>query len=276
MCLISPSGLTRCIQRFEEEVGVSLFQRDNRKVSLTPDGLRLQKYGDRILDTWEHFTQGLESNTYQLQGVLEIYCSVTASYSLLRPIINKFRQTHPRIHLRLQTGEAAAAITKVVNGEADLCITSRPNTLPAQLVFKEQIQIPLVLIAPNTPCHVQKKLKEKEPWHSLPLILPRHGLARKWINAHFREKKIRPEIYADIAGNEAIIAMVGLGCGIGLVPKLVLMESSHYKEVTVLKTGLELPPYRVGFCTRENKLKSRIVQAFWEMIPMTSFTKKLE
>jgi len=100
------------------------------------------------------------------------------------------------------------------------------------------------------------------------LILPRHGLARKWINAHFRDEKIKPEIYADIAGNEAIIAMVGLGCGIGLVPKLVLMESSHHKEVIILETELELPPYKVGFCIRENKLKSRIVQAFWEMIPI--------
>lgn len=266
-CFISPSGLTRAIQRLEEEIGVPLFQRDNRKVNLTNEGTRLKEYGTRLLDTWNEFTQGLNINEGQLKGVLDIYCSVTASYSILQPIISKFRNLHPKVHIRLETGEAEAAISKVINGETDICIASLPERIQTGLISKVQTEIPLILIAPKLNCSITKELEISQNWHSQPLILPIHGLARKYINTYFRENNIKPYIYADVAGNEAIIAMTALGCGIGLIPELVLKESAHFNEVTALKYGPELQPYRVGFCTRNNKLKKKIVKCFWDLIP---------
>ena len=43
-CGLSPSALTRTVQRIEEELGVRLFVRDNRRVSLTAAGLVFQRY----------------------------------------------------------------------------------------------------------------------------------------------------------------------------------------------------------------------------------------
>ena len=49
-------------------------------------------------------------------------------------------------------------------------------------------------------------------------------------------------IYADVSGNEAIIAMVSLGCGIGIVPGLVLEQSPIKNEVQIfeIKPGLKV------------------------------------
>ena len=47
------------------------------------------------------------------------------------------------------------------------------------------------------------------------MIVSEHGLARKRIDAWIKKKRIQPNIYAQVAGNEVILSMVGLGCGIG-------------------------------------------------------------
>jgi len=265
-CFISPSGLTRSIQRLEDEIGTALFIRDNRKVSLTAAGLRLKTYGTKISETWEQFLMGLTIGEDLLKGNLDIYCSVTASYSILQPVMNRFRDTYPGVHLKLETGEAASAVSRVIGGDTDICITSLPDKLPSGLAFNMQTEIPLVLIAPRTQCKINRELTKKTPWYELPLILPVHGLGRKRINTWLRNNNIKPEIYADVAGNEAIIAMTALGLGIGLVPELVLQESAHIKEVRKLEDSLDLPPYKVGFCAKKSRLKNKLVKAFWEII----------
>ncbi|MFP1528865.1 LysR substrate-binding domain-containing protein [Escherichia coli] len=58
-----------------------------------------------------------------LSGELHIFCSVTAAYSHLPPILDRFRAEHPSVEIKLAAGDAADAMEKVVTGEADLAIT---------------------------------------------------------------------------------------------------------------------------------------------------------
>ncbi|RJX28067.1 MAG: HTH-type transcriptional activator IlvY, partial [Desulfurivibrio sp.] len=60
------------------------------------------------------------------------------------------------------------------------------------------------------------------------------GLGRRRLDKWFQERGITPNIYAQVAGNEAIITMVGLGCGIGVVPQLVLDKSPMLDQVITL------------------------------------------
>ena len=59
--------------------------------------------------------------------------------------------------------------------------------------------------------------------------------------------------------------MVTLGCGVGVVPKLVIENSPLQNRVTLLEVDPPLLPYDVGICVQKRKMKSRLVQAFWEM-----------
>ena len=52
-CHVTPSALTRIIQRLEEELGETLFLRDNRSVSLTTAGRAFRSYADDVLQRFE-------------------------------------------------------------------------------------------------------------------------------------------------------------------------------------------------------------------------------
>lgn len=77
---------------------------------------------------------------------------------------------------------------------------------------------------------------------------------------------VNPRIYAQVAGNEAIVSMVSLGVGIGVVPKIVLDNSPLIDRVKVLDVKPELEPYNVGLFTLKKSLKNPLVNAFWSLM----------
>ena len=264
---ISASALSRTIKQLEETLGVTLFERDNRKVTLTPQGRLLQSYARETLQSWDTLRETLMQESQELQGEISIYCSVTASYSFLYDILSDFRQRHPRIELKLHTGDPAPAIQRVINGHEDIAIAARPDNLPSSVAFRRIAVSPLVFIAPiqasdNLP---QFNVKTGPDWANIPMIVSEEGIGRDRVDSWFKRLGISPKIYAQVAGHEAMVSMVSLGFGIGVVPRIVLDNSPLADKVQILNQSSQdsLGHYDVGLCTLEKRLKSPIIKAFW-------------
>ena len=98
-----------------------------------------------------------------------------------------------------------------------------------------------------------------------PFINADFGLSRERTDQWFREKGIVPNIYAQVAGNEAIIAMVALGCGVGVVPGLVLEKSPLKEQIDILPVYPELKSFSIGICTMRKTMRLPQVDAFLEI-----------
>ncbi|MFT6917250.1 MAG: LysR family positive regulator for ilvC [Motiliproteus sp.] len=265
---VSPSTLSRAIQQLELRVGFVLFLRDNRRVSLTPEGELFVDYAREALARWELLRSRLSGNRGELQGEIGIYCSVTASYSFLYELLSAFRRNHPRIEIKLHTGDPESAIGRVQSGAEELTIAARPDTLPAGLAFKHIATSALVFIAPVRDRGIEPLAipSSNQEWANTPMILSESGLARKRVNQWFKHKRIKPRIYAQVAGHEAIVSMVSLGFGVGVVPKIVLDNSPLAQQVRILEIQPELEAYQVGLFALEKKLKNPLIQAFWASV----------
>jgi len=262
-CNISPSALSRTIQRLEEELGSKLFIRDRRSVTLTESGKKLREYARKVLDGWQGLRDELEAESGRLEGEIALYCSVTAAQAVLSGIFQVFRERHPGVHIKLETGDSAHAIDRILDGSADLTIAARPDSLPDTVLFTLLATTPLVFIAPRVSCEVTRRLAANAvAWETVPMILADRALSRKRAEAWFRSRSLRPTVYAEVSGHEAILAMVRLGCGVGVVPKLVLEQSALRDEVQLLNVLPQLEPYRVGACVHQRRLESPVVAAF--------------
>lgn len=263
-CNITPSGLTRSMQRLENELGRQLFHRDKRSVSLTPAGQLFREYAEETIHRWSELQNNL-SHDKVLRGELSLYCSVTAILSILPAIFRKFREAHPEVVLHLQTGDAAKALYKLYNGEADISVAALPDQQPDGLDFIELIQTPLIFIAPANH-HETLVYKDGDiDWRHTPLIVPERGLSRDRVDRWLSEKQITPNISSQVAGNEAIIAMVGMGCGVGVVPRLVLEQSVLREQVQILDVIPRLASFSVGVCTAAKNRCNPVIEAFWEI-----------
>jgi len=264
-CNLSPSALTRTIQRLEEQVEQPLFLRDNRTVTLSAAGERFREYARRAVQEWQSFR--VSSGGGELvTGTFSMYASITAVYGLLPQLLETYRERYPEVQLELRTGAAEQAVVLVQSGTVDLAVAPLPDRQLPGVETLPMVTIPLVFIAPKQ--HGAAALPFQNGRLDLaraPLVLPQTGLSRRRLDLWLKEHRITPNITSEVSGNEAIIAMVRLGCGVGIVPELVLEKSPFRDEVSVVERAPQLKPYVVGLCTSKRSLQRPSVRAFWQL-----------
>lgn len=264
---VSPSALSRQIQKLEQETGQTLFVRDNRSVELTAEGKALLPVAMNILSDWQGYTEQVSGKHDQLIGEIRVFCSVTASYSHLPDLISELRVKHPHIELKLSTGDPAQAIDKVLSDDVDLAISAEPDQLPARIEFATIGNIPLSVIAPSGVSTFAEQLQSSPiDWRSIPFILPEAGTARDRANAWLKAMKIKtPNIYAQVSGHEAIASMVALGCGVGIAPDVVIDNSPVRDKIQRLNTAFDVDSFKLGLCCKRSQLSNPLVKAFWSV-----------
>lgn len=271
---MSLSAVSRTVQRLEEELGQRLFERDNRSTRLTLVGSEFRIYAQRTLADWHQLKHRFGDNS-ELKGEISLFCSVTASYRVLAPILAAFRKAYPAVEVKVHTGDQADGINRVLSGSNDIAVSGRPAELSSRLDFLPLQDSPLRFCAPAGDCAVRDQLRAGSTassdfnWSSIPFIVPERGITKDVLEQWFRKQAIKPNIYAQVAGHEAIVAMVGLGLGIGVAPELVVEASGMTDKVNYLPVALELPPLSIGLCSLKQRLESPFVKSLWEVAGKT-------
>lgn len=263
---VSPSALSRSIKQLEDELGAPLFLRDNRSVRLTREGQQFREYALEVMNGWQAIRQAFQQDQLILHGELSLYCSVTASYSFLYDILSSFRQNYPRIEMKLHTGDPAKAVERVQLELEDLAIGARPDNLPADVAFQPITRSALRFIGPQSPqilSDEQLRHPGTESWRDVPLILSEEGLARARTDRWLKNHNIKPRIYAQVSGNEAIVSMVSLGFGVGVVPQIVLDNSPLTARIRIYDIQPPLTAYDIGLFALQKRLKEPLIAAFW-------------
>jgi len=267
---VSASALTRSIQKIESTLGHSLFIRDKRSVRLSQAGHLFRTHALEASKGWAELKGQLDQENDSPTGDLKIFCSVTACYSVLPDLLAPFRRAYPGVQIHLQTGDAADAMSKVLDGVADLTITAVPDQLPKRCVFNSILKTPLVFIySPNDSNASMYRQAQALDWSKIPMVLPERGLARERLDEGFARLGLRPKIYAEVSGHEAILAMVNLGFGVGVVPALVLERSPYHKTLSILpspKFSKPLAPYDVGLCMLKRDMTRSPLKQFWDLV----------
>jgi LysR family positive regulator for ilvC len=271
---LSVSAVSRSVQRLEEAVGRTLLERDRRRVRLTPAGRDFRAYAQRAVEDWQQTRRQLQGGA-QLSGEVSLYCSVTATYSILAPILESFRRRQPGVEILLHTGDPADSIGKLLAGQHDVAITGRPPVLSPRLNYLPLQESPMLFCMPAADCAVRRQVLDADSsspdfdWSELPFIVPERGVTRDMLDAWFEERGQRARIYAQVAGHEAIVAMVGLGLGVGIAPELVVRTSGLADRVSPVPVWRSLPALGIGLCASRKSLSDPLVRAFWDVAANT-------
>lgn len=255
---VSPSTLSRAIQRLEEEVDSELFIRDNRSVRLTPAGEKLRVFADSVNKDWRQLVDELQQDKHVLKGELSVFCTVTASMSHLPNLLDGFRQDYPNIEIKLATGNPGESPEKVLAEQTDVAIAIHTPNFPKELHFVPLDTVRLILITPKSS---NIKTLEDIHWQTTNMILPDIGPSKRIVHHWLAERGIRPNVYASVGGNEAILSMVALGCGIAIVPEIVVDLSTVSGRVNKVFLH-DIEPYRLGVCCLQKRREEAIIQAF--------------
>jgi LysR family positive regulator for ilvC len=264
-CHISPSALSRSVQRLESQLDEPLFEREHHKVTLTPAGAAFRRHAMTVLEEWHRFEAERAPSHGELAGTVHMYCTVTAAQSIVPDLLGRVRRTHPSVRIELDTGYAADAIEQLRGGDIDVSIAALPDRLPAGIVSRVLTKTPIVFVAPTVEGPVHDAVRRRATdWSAVPLVLPAYGLARDYVDQWLERRSLAPTIYAEIQGHEAILSLVALGCGVGVVPRLVLEKSALRDRIIEIPVRPALRQLRIGLCVRERSLTNPLVAAVWE------------
>lgn len=254
-CHVSPATLTRTVQRLEAELGHRLFDRGPRGVSLTAEGHRFRAYAMETLELWRTYREE-HPDPAELTGRLAVFATVTACQALLPDLLAPFRASYPQVRLDLRTGDAAAALARLDEGEVDAAVAGIPARLPGPLVSRTVAVTELVFVAARD---------RADAGLGGPFVLPHRGLVREAADRWFRGRGVTPDVVAEPDGHEGLLTLVALGCGTGVVPRLVLENSAVRDRLTVLPATPPPEPFPIGLCVRRADLRRPLVSALWSL-----------
>lgn len=264
-CHVTPSTLSRTISRLEAETGVLLFQRDRRSVQLSPDGVRLLEFTRGVLAEWERFSEPTPDDEADVVGTVSIFCTVTASQTLVPAALARFREAYPGVHLAIETGDAGMALERLLDATVDVSIAMLPARRPRQVLAHVIATSSLVPVA-SADSDYDLSPAVSPAWSTVPFVLPTGGLTRTLIDRWFRRLRVTPTVAAEAGGHEAVLALASLGCGIAVVPELVARQSPLADRLRVLDVDEPVPSFDIAACTRPERLQHQATRALWQSL----------
>ncbi|MBO0439402.1 LysR family transcriptional regulator [Candidatus Enterococcus ikei] len=136
---ISQPTLSKQLKELEEELGVTLFIRGNRFITLTEDGIYLMNRGKEILSLVESTTANLIQNEV-ISGQITIGGGETQAFEFLARILHELRNNYPEINVHLYSGNADDVLEKIDKGLLDFGLVIDP----VEKQKYEYIRLPLI------------------------------------------------------------------------------------------------------------------------------------
>src|SRR5574344_617688 len=255
LCNVSPSTLSRTLNKLERDLNAKLCIRDKKGIFITQAGRKFEEFARKTLNDFATLENELDSGEGSVDGIVKIYCSVTASYLFIPRLLNELHLTAPNLEVKLETGDPADALHKLEEDDIDFVISALPSEVPSNIQSVDLVTFPLILIAPKKPrFSTGTDNNTSLDLSEVPFVMPEKGQLRYEVEKFLQSQEISPHIYSEISGHEAIVSLTALGFGVSVVPRLVYEISPFKNDVVVVK---ELPwsNFRVALCNLKNRAK---------------------
>jgi LysR family transcriptional activator of glutamate synthase operon len=209
---VSQPALSRSLKRMEAELGTRLFDRVGRTLQPNRHGLAYAAQVRRALDALDGGRAAIEEQA----AAVRLAFLHTFGVHLVPELIGAFRAEHPDVAFRLTQGSAHGLAGVVLDGKADLLLTSpKPDELAWRALFEQ----PLRLVVPDDHRLAHRKRVQLEELADDDLIAmrPEYGL-RGMTDDLLANAGIRPPIAFEGEDPETVRGLVKAGLGVALLP----------------------------------------------------------
>ena len=261
---ISQSTLTLAIQQLEEEIGVRLFDRHAKGMSLTHQGHQFLRQSHLILATVDNAKRSLQQSTEQVAGNLTIGVSSLVAGYYLADLITRFQRAFPNVQTRVVEDERSYIEHLLVNGEIDIGVLILSNLEDRHALQTEVLtHSPHRLwLPPSHPLleHDSISLGNVASEPLIQLNADEMGLhtQRIWARAG-----LSPNVTLRTASVEAVRSLVAAGLGISIQPDMTYRPWSLEGDIIEARPLVDLSEtLDVGMVWRRGTARPALVDPF--------------
>jgi len=238
---LTQPAVTLQIKALEDDLGVRLFERAPKGVSLTPQGSLLLRYAREAADLVAEAEKELASKDGQMSGEFAIGVSTTIAQYVLPRLIGAFLAEHPRVQLSLHSGNTEEIVQLLLGGKAAIGLIEGPAR-HREVRTEPFMEDELVLIAP---ADFAFDRLTRDQLLSATLLMREQGSGSRRVvemaleKAGFKLKSFKNVMNLD--STEAIKSAVEAGLGIGFVSRWAISKELELQLIKVAEvTGLRV------------------------------------
>lgn len=245
------------LQLLENEIGLELFDRTKRSLTLNSHGRSLIEPIQEIIARYEALGINLKS---ELSGTIVLGALVSSLMGAFGKTLNEIKQSYPDLEIKLIAGLSSNFLDQVIEGTIDgAIVTESPYALPQNVQWTELYKEPMILIAPST-------LKSSKNSNNLSDQLPFIRFERNTWTGHLVEQTIRVNKLKiqdgmELNSVEAIIELVRQGLGYSIVPQLANISWSSDRQLKIQKLPGKTVYRKVGLLERKKHSRNNITGA---------------
>lgn len=265
---ISQPAITKSIKKLERELGITLFNRTPKGVTLTENG---KTFFDFIKDGVESFMNGehkLTALNNLETGVLRIGASTTVTQHFLLPYIEKFHKLYPKIEISITNHLTSTMISLLKKGSLDLLIVNLPmkndSTLSITPCAKLHDSFAGNLEYKNK---IEKAISLKDLVTNYPIITQKEpSNTRTFLNSIMEKNSIDFHPQFDIVSYSLVKSFAKIGMGIAYITKEFAKSELKNKDLYEIPVIEKIPTRHIGIVTPKSTILTLPTQKLIDIV----------
>lgn len=271
---ISQPSLSAIVKKTEEKIGMPLFDRSAKPITLTEAGTAYIKAVEQI----DHLEQNFEDYILALNnmetGTLSIGCNQLLSRWVLPKYVKNFMEKHPHIQVTMVDANSTTLKERVLNGQLDLVID---NVTPDPKLFeRKKLQKEHLILAVPTVMGIKGGLTYKDVRNGKHIEAERVNLnlfkdipfilLTKENDTRIRTEelfgKFKPKVIMELDRMDVIYTYVWLGTAASVVSDTLINNAVPYRDVRFFPIERKNSGREIYVSYKKNKFKTKAMDAF--------------
>lgn len=271
---LSQPALSRTIRLLEEELGVRLFDRNSRNVSLTPAGATLLPTVERLTSDFDQAFGELMHSFQGARGRVFAGALPSMAASLLPPAIARLQETYPRIEIVIREEPAEALARSLSERRIDFAISTPPPT-DAEFDFQPILADEFVLVCSASQL---SNFPDPSPWSAFadhPFIgMEARSSVRAATDAAFAQANVSIRAHCECALLSTAGGCIAAGVGISLMPQSTLPLLAVGGEIAWRPLQPPTLSRQIGICRLAGRTLSPAAANFLDIVTATINDRK--
>lgn len=225
---ITQPTLSRQMALLEEDLGVSLFVKGSRPLTLTNEGLLLRRRAEEILELMEKAEGELSSQEEQIEGTLSIGCGELASVKFLTQWIFGFSQKYPRVVFDVYTATADQIKRRMDQGLTDMGLLLEPVDIESYEYVRMPVKERWAALMPSGAPLAGRDHVTARDLAQIPVIMPSrqkvHDEVANWFGSYYNTLHLAG--ISNLSTNAALMVHAGLGYALIVEGALPFLDST--------------------------------------------------
>jgi DNA-binding transcriptional LysR family regulator len=262
---ISQPALSRRIDKLEEALGVRLFERTTRSVTLTTVGRAFAPSAEQLLDDLDVALLGIRDVSSSRLGHVTIACVPSVAYYFLPSAVASFHRRFPRIRVKLLDASANEVLSAVISGEADFGVSfmgSQESEVDFKVLLQEQF---VAACRRDHPLARKKRVTWNELYEHEYVSVDKTSGNRLLLDQALSAVSPRAPSVCETRHVTTMLGLVEAGLGVAAVPSMAMPGRNHHILTSVPLVD-PVVKRRVGIVRRRGRTLTPTAQEFHQTI----------